>query len=145
MLCFEKGTASLTEPVSASDTAIHHRTNSIYLPLQHLEGATAAVAAATQDRLSSVRLTRACTNVHWETTIPLPIVWLPRRRAIQAKSNHSLMRGLTNRYCYSLWGPAAHTDRRLWRSCYQRRRSGYLHAYNGLEWNPTGGGGCHAY
>lgn len=83
--------------------------------------------------------THAQTNVHWETTFPQLVLQTAHYCTILARLNHSLMGGLTDWYCYSLWGLALHTNRRLSRSRCQRRRSGYLHAYNGLEWNPTGG------
>lgn len=48
------------------------------------------------------------------------------------------MGGLTDWYCYSLWGLALRTNRRLWRWCCQQRWSGYLHTQSKLECNPTG-------
>lgn len=72
------------------------------------------------------------------TTIPFPIIQPPHHYTIPARPNHSLMGGLTGRYCYSLWGLAVHTNRRLCWWCCQQRWSSYLHTYNSLEWNPTG-------
>lgn len=134
---FKKGTTSLTKPVSSHDTTVHSHTNPWSLRLSSIRaphGATAAITTDTQISSSpSCHPTHTHTSVHGETTILLPIIQPPHCCIILARHNHSLMGGLTNRYCYSLGGLVVHTNRTLCRSCYQQRWSGYLHAYNGLE------------
>lgn len=126
----------MTQPCITTQTLA----SSIYLPLQRPEGSGGRRSRSgryhARPALASSPDTHTRTDVHGgdrNPAPPTPPYSRPCRCAVQARLNHSLMRGLTNRYCYSLWGAAAHTDRRLWRSGYQRRRSGYLCAYNGLE------------
>jgi len=83
---------------------------SIYLPLEHLEGPPPQ-----------------------SHTLTVFLVQPPHYCFILDGLNHSLMGGRTDRYCYSLWGLAVLTNRRLWRSRCQRGHSGYRPAYNGLE------------
>ncbi len=128
---------TLKKPVSSDDTAVHSHTNPIYLPLEYLEG---PLPQSPLPRKTPPPQLSSYTHTQMYTGSPLTIIQpQPHSCTILARLNHSLMGGLTDRYCYSLWGLAVHTNRRLRRSCCQQRRSGYLHAYNGQEWNATGG------
>lgn len=122
-ICVSKFAAGLTKLVSSSDTAVH----------------SLGPACCTY-HYTSCHLTHTHRQMYTgRPHSPQLVLQTAHYCTILARLNHSLMGGLTDWYCYSLWGLALHTNRRLSRSRCQRRRSGYLHAYNGLEWNPTGG------
>lgn len=122
-ICVSKFAAGLTKLVSSSDTAVH-----------------SPGPACCKYHYTSCHLTHTHGQMYTgRPQSPQLVLQAAHYCTILARLNHSLMGGLTDWYCYSLWGLALHTNRRLSRSRCQQRRSGYLHAYNGLEWNPTGG------
>lgn len=122
-ICVSKFAAGLTKLVSSSDTAVH-----------------SPGPACCKYHYTSCHLTHTHRQMYTgRPQSPQLVLQAAHYCTILARLNHSLMGGLTDWYCYSLWGLALHTNRRLSRSRCQQRRSGYLHAYNGLEWNPTGG------
>lgn len=130
-----KGATSLPSPMTERCIPTQTLDLFIYLPSEHLEGPLPQTPLRRKTpRLSSTTHTR--TKAHREHN-PTPH-HTPHCCTILAKLNHSLMGGLTERYGYSLWGLAMHTNRRLCGSHCQQTRLGYLQAFKGMEWDPTG-------